>query len=611
MVISQFIYAQSVGIGTTSPDASAQLDVSSTSKGLLIPRMTGAQRRAIASPAAGLIVYQTGAEIIPPFSRGGFYIYSFGAWTTLLDSDDKYWSKSSSRNWVYNATDSIGIGTTSPDEKLHLLNGKMYLQDNRAGENPQVIFDVPAVANNEAGLQFKRSGDTLSSINYVADPDYANYIRLGLGDAGTRNDFTVNTNGEVGIGTRNPLGQLSLATYDGSDNLVINDIDGTIQFNYPFFGTTTKKAFIQLVDHDDLRLGTNNTNTTGKIILRTNNKDQIAVSPDGGLGIGNMAPLTKLHIEGGQDADISYTTNGYIMLGTAAGGASNLLLDNNEIMVRSGYSTPGTLAIQNDGGDVTVGAKTTINKGGEALKINGVDPYISFYENGDYKGRIGDINGNMVLGTNAGSAIFLTPNGANAVLNPSNGGNVLFIPSGGGSIIMSPSGGGDISMTTSSGGNVTINPTGGGNVQLNPASGNVIINPSGGGDISLTTSNGGDIKMNPINGQVAIGVSVAAASTYKLTVSGKVLCEELKVKLRSAGWPDYVFDKKYQLRPLNEVEKFIHANKHLPNIPSAAEVEKNGIEVGDMQKRMIEKIEELTLYVIELKKEINLLKEKK
>jgi hypothetical protein len=58
------------------------------------------------------------------------------------------------------------------------------------------------------------------------------------------------------------------------------------------------------------------------------------------------------------------------------------------------------------------------------------------------------------------------------------------------------------------------------------------------------------------------------------------------------------------------VEKFIAANKHLPNIPSAVEVEKNGIEVGDMQKRMMEKIEELTLYVIELEKQVNELKGK-
>ncbi|MEP7144760.1 MAG: hypothetical protein ABI707_17890, partial [Ferruginibacter sp.] len=69
-----------------------------------------------------------------------------------------------------------------------------------------------------------------------------------------------------------------------------------------------------------------------------------------------------------------------------------------------------------------------------------------------------------------------------------------------------------------------------------------------------------------------------------------------------------VFDDKYKLNSLDEVEKFILQNKHLPNIPSAKEVEEKGLHVGDVQKRMMEKIEELTLYIIEMKKEIAALK---
>lgn len=102
-----------------------------------------------------------------------------------------------------------------------------------------------------------------------------------------------------------------------------------------------------------------------------------------------------------------------------------------------------------------------------------------------------------------------------------------------------------------------------------------------------------------------VGIGTENYSTYKLAVLGKIRSEELVVE---TGWADYVFDEKYKLQPLDEVEKFIQKNKHLPNIPSAAEIEKNGLHVGDTQKRMMEKIEELTLYVIELKKEIDLLK---
>lgn len=71
-----------------------------------------------------------------------------------------------------------------------------------------------------------------------------------------------------------------------------------------------------------------------------------------------------------------------------------------------------------------------------------------------------------------------------------------------------------------------------------------------------------------------------------------------------------MFDEAYRLPTLQELERFINEHKHLPGVPSAKEVEENGIDLGDMQKVHMEKIEELTLYMIELKKENEQLKEK-
>ncbi|MBL7727718.1 MAG: hypothetical protein JNM68_08535, partial [Dinghuibacter sp.] len=106
-----------------------------------------------------------------------------------------------------------------------------------------------------------------------------------------------------------------------------------------------------------------------------------------------------------------------------------------------------------------------------------------------------------------------------------------------------------------------------------------------------------------VNGAQLIGGNTARIATgYQLSVDGKIIAEEVKVQL-STAWPDYVFADNYKLRPLEEVEQHIKANKHLPNIPSAAVVEKEGINLGDMNKRLMEKVEELTLYLIELKKE--------
>lgn len=109
-------------------------------------------------------------------------------------------------------------------------------------------------------------------------------------------------------------------------------------------------------------------------------------------------------------------------------------------------------------------------------------------------------------------------------------------------------------------------------------------------------------------GDVRIGTQADPdGGVYKLIVDGKIIAEEMRIQ-NSSTWPDYVFEKNYDLMPLGELEKMIQENHHLPGIPSACEVEENGIEVGDMQKRMMEKIEELTLYVIQQQKEIDQLK---
>ena len=104
------------------------------------------------------------------------------------------------------------------------------------------------------------------------------------------------------------------------------------------------------------------------------------------------------------------------------------------------------------------------------------------------------------------------------------------------------------------------------------------------------------------------------ASGYALSVNGKVACEEVLVQ-DMGSWPDYVFSDEYDLMSLEELEKSIQKNNHLPGIPSAGEIEENGLHLGNMQKLVIEKLEELTLYTIEqgkmideLKKEIELLK---
>ena len=101
--------------------------------------------------------------------------------------------------------------------------------------------------------------------------------------------------------------------------------------------------------------------------------------------------------------------------------------------------------------------------------------------------------------------------------------------------------------------------------------------------------------------EMRIGTTQAAAG-YLLAVDGKVICEELRIQ-NATLWPDYVFSEDYKLKNIDDLEKEIQTAKHLPGVPSAEEVKENGVAVGEMQRIMMEKIEELTLYVIQLKKE--------
>lgn len=153
--------------------------------------------------------------------------------------------------------------------------------------------------------------------------------------------------------------------------------------------------------------------------------------------------------------------------------------------------------------------------------------------------------------------------------------------------------------------------------EIGSHSNNLYLQTHGSTKMTILRSNGnvGIGTNNPqarldVNGNVRIG-DVTTPVGYKLYVEEGILAERVRIAAKNgAEWADYVFEPDYDLNSIEQVEKFIKANKHLPNVPSAKEVGEKGVDVVEMDATLLRQIEELWLHVIELKKENETLKEK-
>ncbi len=132
----------------------------------------------------------------------------------------------------------------------------------------------------------------------------------------------------------------------------------------------------------------------------------------------------------------------------------------------------------------------------------------------------------------------------------------------------------------------------------------ITTNASSGGGSSYWSLNNQNVYYT--DGNVGIGTSIPDS---KLTVKGNIHSEEVKVDL-SVPAPDYVFDTDYKLTPMETLQRYIKKNNHLPNIPSAKELEAHGVELGTMNMKLLKKIEEMTLYILEQQNQLDLQKSK-
>ena len=227
VLFSKELFAQSVGIGTTFPNNSSILHINSTTKGLLIPRMTSIQRNGIASPVEGLLVYDT--------DRNEFYHHTGTGWSNMLNG--KYWSRVIiGRDRISNISDSIGIGTISPTERLH------------------VIGNIKGTGRVDADGTIEGGGLSSTGVLYVGQTSLLQGAVTGTSTA----SFSGNINSNTSLSIDNSSAILQLKN------------------------SGTNKGFVQL-SGENLRMGTNSGNTSGKIVFRMDGNDRITIDADGNM----------------------------------------------------------------------------------------------------------------------------------------------------------------------------------------------------------------------------------------------------------------------------------------------------------------------------------------
>lgn len=357
-------------------------------------------------------------------------------------------------------------------------------------------------------------------------------------------------------------------------------------------GTTAGTNYIGTNDNQSLIFKTNGTATTN---------ERMRINASGNVGIGVTTPNSKLHIN--SNAQLSLSSAGIVTIGTTTN--KNLVIDNDEIQAR-GNGAAALLSLNSFGGNIWIGKDPLLT----------TTPII----------HANSITGNVGIGNEANSNNRMFVNGSTenseTVLrckvnysNTAHSTTIITKAIAGISTVETAFGVGVYGEGTFEG--VSGYATGSGNSDHHGVYGLADGSGSGkhigiyGSATGGSENYGGYFDTKVFANAIRIGdvgnEAEAESAGYKLCVDGKIICEELKVQ-DSGNWPDYVFSTDYKLSTLEEVEQQIKNDKHLPGIPSACEIEENGFFIGEMQKMLMEKVEELTLYVIELKKENKQLK---
>lgn len=672
-----------VGIGTTKPDQSAILDLSSTSRGLLLPRMTLTERSNIKSPASGLMVYQTNM-------LSGLYIYDGKNWALvnngnqgakLQANDASIWSTggneglNSSINYL-GTTDTTSLvfkvnsfnsglidykrGITTLGYKAGMLTkgynsvilGALALQKSNAGGN-NVSIGYQSMFNNDTGDHNVAVGSGALAANARSEKNtaigsLAGYKSTGTGNVfiGFQSGYFENGNNKLHISNDAARAPLIFGDFDGA-KVGINTTTLTNSFTINSgIINKTGLSFEKINSNSPAQNGNRKVlalNSAGEVVLVNDyfepkgasfwslDGNNLVNAYDGNVLLNNdtkvNGQLTALGVNvGSQGLTLSglgnasgkflgLDVNGKVKLVDAPEAASPSTTPSNS---SSSWSLNGADIANNNAGVVSIsnGLRfANLNSGSATSASN--SKVLSVDENGKVI-LVNDIIGaGTTTITGSGNSGFWSLDDQNRITNADRKvrikGNLdveetLFT----GGIFCRGMGVADYGLQFMSfNANSATGPSNGKVLTVN-AEGYVYLAPDNGGSGGSTavadnfwkSQNGTIVTQN--NEKVVIGGGITKLPDgFNLYVKNGILAERVRVAVANSNkWADYVFDKNYQLMPIKDVAKFIAQNKHLPNVPSAEEVAENGIDMAEITSKQMEKIEELTLYLIQANERI-------
>jgi hypothetical protein len=468
--------------------------------------------------------------------------------------------------------------------------------------------------------------------------------------------------GKVGFGTATPNNKLEIKHgVNGNSGLRFTNLNSS--YNPPTYESNTKFLSVNATGDVVLQNMSNNAvesnelssianvmtskvngisdtaNIVNSISNTINTNNQLITTVNGVASNPVNLPLQELtEIDGSTTNELQTISQSGNTITLSNGGGSFTLPTFTDTDGQSLSLTGNTLSISNGNSVVLpnvvpqtlsqLGNTVTLSNGGGSFNL----PTFT-----DTDGQSLSLTGNTLSISNGNSVVL--PTVVPQILSQS--GNTITLSNGGGSFnlptftatpqtisqsgntVTLSNGGGTFTLPTTNvvaGTNVTVTGNGSAATPFQVSSLDKSIYADNGTINQATTVNGNRIvymnnsniwfngSSSESNGKIYVGSTATypnVTGNYRMFVEGGILTEKVKVALRSsANWADYVFEKDYNLMPLKKVEEYIAANKHLPGVASADELAKNGLDLAEMQAKHMQKIEELTLYIIEQNKAI-------